>query len=244
MVNVDSSVPFYVQVKEDILNKIHSGELLPGSRLASEKELTQQYGVSTITIRRAVSELVDENVLERKQGKGTFVLQRNFQRNFSQTGMGFSEICEANGMAVSTLVLNAEVVNDPPEEILEQLELPKGFHVVYIRRLRYADQQPVVIETTYFPMHYAYLLDIDLAHDSMYRTLRTHEENFCPYNQFGQRKIRLISADKETASLLRIKLNSTILFSDSVVYDEGTGKPVHTSTHVGYAQKYNFTMQV
>ena len=200
MVNVDSSVPFYIQVKEDILNKIHIGELLPGGRLASEKELTQQYGVSTITIRRAVSELVDENVLERKQGKGTFVLQRNFQRNFSQTGRGFSEICEANGMAVSTLVLNAEVVNDPPEEILEQLELPKGFHVVYIRRLRYADQQPVVIETTYFPMHYAYLLDIDLAHDSMYRTLRTHEENFCPYNQFGQRKIRLISADKETAS--------------------------------------------
>ena len=125
MVNVDSSVPFYVQVKEDILNKIHSGELLPGSRLASEKELTQQYGVSTITIRRAVSELVDENVLERKQGKGTFVLQRNFQRNFCQTGRGFSEICEANGMEVSTLVLNAEVVNDPPEEILEQPELPK-----------------------------------------------------------------------------------------------------------------------
>ena len=114
MVNVDSSVPFYIQVKEDILNKIHIGELLPGGRLASEKELTQQYGVSTITIRRAVSELVDENVLERKQGKGTFVLQRNFQRSFSQTGRGFSEICEANGMAVSTLVLNAEVVNDPP----------------------------------------------------------------------------------------------------------------------------------
>lgn len=244
MVNTDSSVPFYVQVKEDILNKVRSGELQPGSRLSSESELTKQYGVSTITIRRAVSELVDERVLERKQGKGTFVLRRSFQRSFSQIGRGFSEICEANGMQVSTLVLQAEVLNDPPEKILEQLELPKGFHVVYIRRLRYADQQPVVIETTCFPMYYAYLLDIDLAHDSMYRALRTHEEDFRPYNQFGQRKIRLISADKETAELLKIKPNSTILFSDSVVYDEGTGKPVHTSTHIGYAQKYNFTMQV
>lgn len=244
MINANSAVPLYSQIKDDILSQINDGTLAPGSRLASEKEMTKHYGVSMITIRRAVTELVEEHVLERKQGKGTFVLQRSFHRGFHRVGRGFSEICAANGMKATTLVLEARVLDNPPEEILDRLEIRNRSSVVYIRRLRYADQQPVVIETTYFPMEYAYLLDLDLNHESMYNALRDHEVNFCPCSVFGQRRIRLIKADKETAELLKIKTNSTILYFDSLVVNGENGKPIHISNDIGYAQKYNFTLLI
>ncbi len=244
MVNIESAVPFYAQVKEDLLRKIQSGELRPGCRIPSEKELTETYGVSIITIRRAVSELVEEKVLERKQGKGTFLLPRSFRRTFKSGAVGFSEICQANGMQVATRVLLAEVIKDPPLEVLKGLELPAGSAVVCIKRVRYADDQPVVIETTYFPLHFAYLLDADLNHASLYRMLQEHEKDLRLITQLGMREIRLVTADKPTAELLGVKPGSVLLSSKAVVFDETTGKPVHTSLHIGYAQKYNFTMLV
>lgn len=244
MVKTESIVPYYAQVKEDLLDRIHRGELPAGSRIPSEKELTQYYGVSTITVRRATLELVEEKVLERKQGKGTFVIQRSFQRSFQTTSKGFSEICEANGMRASNKLLEGKIVSDVPENILDRLELEKGSQAVYIKRLRFADGLPVVIETTYFPIHYAYLLEIDLNTDFMYRTMRAREADFRPFCPPGQRQISLVSADRETAKLLNVKPGSTLLYSDANVWDESTGKPLHTSAHIGYAQKYNFTLQI
>lgn len=242
MVNTESVIPFYAQVKDDLQLRIEKGELQAGSRIPSEKELTEYYGVSTITIRRATAELVDEGVLERKQGKGTFVTRRTFRRSFRET-RSFSEICEGNGMEVSTKLLKGEIVADPPAGILEKLDLRKGAHVVCITRLRYADGLPVVVETTYFPIHFAYLLETDLEHESMYATMRNREDDFALIVPPGQRLIRLESANKEIARLMNIKPGSALLRSDAVVYNEITGKPVHTSQNIGYAQKYNFTMQ-
>lgn len=133
MVNTESAIPFYSQVKEDILSKVQNGELQPGFRIPSEKKLTALYGVSTITIRRAISELVEEKVLERKQGKGTFVLRRSFRRTFKSGAVGFSEICRANGMQLTTRVLCAEIMKDPPQEVLDGLELAEGSAVVHIK---------------------------------------------------------------------------------------------------------------
>lgn len=242
MVNTESAIPFYSQVKEDILSKVQNGELQPGFRIPSEKKLTALYGVSTITIRRAISELVEEKVLERKQGKGTFVLRRSFRRTFKSGAVGFSEICRANGMQLTTRVLCAEIMKDPPQEVLDGLELAEGSAVVHIKRVRYADNQPVVIETTDFPLRFAYLLDADLNHASLYQMIRENERDVQLITPQGTREIRLVTAGKDTAELLNVKPSSVLLSSKAVVYDKTTGKPVHTSLHIGYAQKYNFIM--
>lgn len=244
MVNTKSAVPYYSQVKDDILWKVQTGELPPGLRIPSEKELTALYGVSSITIRRAISELVEEKVLERKQGKGTFVLRRSFRRTFKSGAVGFSEICKANGMELTTRVLRAEILKQPAQDVLDGLELPAGSAVVHIERVRYADGQPVVIETTDFPLRFAYLLDADLNHTSLYQMIRENERDVQLITPQGTREIRLVTAGKETAELLNVKPSSVLLSSKTIVYDKATGKPVHTSLHIGYAQKYNFIMLV
>lgn len=244
MMDTECAVPLYVQVKEDLQRRIQNGELPPGSRIPSEKELTGQYGVSTITVRRAITELVEGRALERKQGKGTFVLRRSFKRSFKPLAVSFTEVCRNNNMRASARLIQGEINGDPAQEILSKLELPAGSSVVCIKRLRFADEQPIVIETCWFPMRYAYLLDINLEHESMYRTLQDREKDLRLIVKTGERLIRLVSANKEEAQLLNISPGSVVLSMESVCYDEGTGKAGHVSSHIGYAQKYNFAVIV
>lgn len=244
MVDVDSSVPLYSQVKEDLLRRIQGGELPPGSRIPSEKELTKAYGVSTITIRRAVAELVEESTLERKQGKGTFVLRRSFKRSFKPLAVSFSEVCRNNNMRASARLIQGEIIHEAAADIFRQLELPVGSPLVCVKRLRYVDDQPIVIETCWFPLRYAYLLELDLDHESMYRTLQAREKDLRIIVKTGERIIRLVTADKEEAKLLNVRPGSALLSMESVCYDEASGRPIHASLHIGYAQKYNFAVLV
>ena len=97
MLDQNISTPLYEQLKvalkEDIRNKIYK----PGDRMPSEIELEKQYSVSRITVRRAIKELCEENILIRKQGKGTFVLDKDNYRRIDSTVGGFHEALEAEG---------------------------------------------------------------------------------------------------------------------------------------------------
>lgn len=244
MIDVGCATPLYEQVKDDLSERIWIGELQPGTRIPSEKELAEHYGVSTITIRRAVSELVESNLLERKQGKGTFVLRKAFNRSFKQQAMSFTEICRSNNMKASARLLHGEIIYHADEALLRKLELPPDSPVVYIERLRFADDQPIVIEGCWFPPHYSYLLDINLEHESMYKAIQEREKDIRIIVRSGERIIRLVNADKRSAELLNIRTGSAVLSLESVTYDEISGSPIHASAHIGYAQKYNFAVVV
>lgn len=99
-------VPLYSQVKDDILLRIREQEFGPSEKIPLEKEFAAMYKVSIITVRRAISELVEENILQRKQVKGTFVSQKPFQRSFLPEAKSFTENCKKwsilNGSASRT----------------------------------------------------------------------------------------------------------------------------------------------
>ena len=79
---MSKKTPRYLQIKQMILQKIHEGEWQAGEAIAPELTLAQQFGVSRMTVNRALKELSEENVLERRQGSGTFVTQRHFSHTF------------------------------------------------------------------------------------------------------------------------------------------------------------------
>ena len=93
----DSITPLYIQLMESIETEIISQRYSPGDRLPSEKELSSMYSVSIITVRRAVSNLIEKGVLSRRQGKGTFVSKPRFKKDIKQVS-GFSDVCERLGM--------------------------------------------------------------------------------------------------------------------------------------------------
>jgi len=139
--------PVYVTFKETIRKRIESGELAPGDKLPSERDLACAHGLSRMTVRQALTELVTEGMLYREQGRGTFVSAHKFQqRNISS----FTETVRLRGLKPETKVVFFSVC-EPPAEAADMLNA-KG-EVYRAVRIRLADGIPVAVEEIFIPMH-------------------------------------------------------------------------------------------
>src|SRR5215472_9864244 len=140
----NSPVPRYHQLKEILREKIRSGEWKPGDIIPSERELSETYGISRMTARQAITDLVNEGLFYREQGKGTFVSQRKITQQLLHL-TGFTEDIKARGQRPGTKVLSAETI--PADEgTAEKLRIDPGTSVFRLRRLRIADGSPLAIE--------------------------------------------------------------------------------------------------
>lgn len=199
------------------------------------------YNVSIITIRRAVSELVEEQVLQRKQGKGTFITKKSFSRPYLQNALSFTEICQANGMKASAQLLRREVLSVPDPDTLRKLALPEGSQVLVIERLRYADGIPIVIEQDCFSMEYAFLLDADLEQRSMYQVIRENKTvDLRPV--VGQRSVKIAKASGRIARYLNIRESTPVLQYVGLCWEMISDRPAHTSFQTGYGEQMDFAL--
>lgn len=178
--NEDSTVPLYAQLMTEIVDNITDGTYPVGSKIPSEEKLIARYGVSRITVRRAVQELVAEGVLEKHQGKGTFVLQRKVKAKFTQdsTVQSFTQACADNGVQAGARLISCERVSGMEEE--------QGFFgfgtegtLLRIERVRTADGIPIMVEENYFPAdRYGFLSHVNLEDTSIFEIIaeRLHQE--------------------------------------------------------------------
>ena len=137
MMIMDSSKPLYLQVEADIKNRILSKQYMPGDKLPTENELSDQYNVSKITIRKAIQNLSDEGYVNKVQGKGTFI---NFKKDklYLNKTSGFKESLSSLGHASRHDIIQASFLN-ADEDIAEKLMIPMGTKVVYIEDARFPD---------------------------------------------------------------------------------------------------------
>jgi GntR family transcriptional regulator, N-acetylglucosamine utilization regulator len=147
VIDQQSKVPLYYQLKEELKKKILKGEFKDGDLLPSEREFSERYDISSTTIRRALNDLVHENLLERKAGKGTFVRMGKVTRDLRKV-LGFTQNMKEMGLIPSTKVLSKKVV---PANIFarERMGLKKGDRIVKLERLRLANDVPMMLETRY-----------------------------------------------------------------------------------------------
>jgi DNA-binding GntR family transcriptional regulator len=234
----NSVVPLYEQVKESIRQEIlHSG-LKPRQKLLTEKEYVNKYEVSIITVRKAVSELVKEGLVEKKQGKGIFVSAPAYQKSFSSRVMSFTETCLANGLRPGARLLEADsIVPDP--KILKRLGLPDGTMTVHLVRLRLAGDMPCVVEENFFPPDFSWLLKTDLTDKSLYRLLREDRGiDILP----GPLTLKIIRADKATAELLQVPRNTPMLRTEGLLF-RTSGEPLHVCFQKGYGEDFDIIVR-
>lgn len=170
MLNQDAMTPLYVQLMEEVEKSIRSGEYKPGDRLMTEAEMAKKYGVSLITVRKAIGSLTEKGLVVRKQGKGTFVVRPKLFRNMKKL-QSFTEMCTQMGVKPGARMLENRLI-PADRKIAESLGVEAGSSVIYISRLRYADQEPVQIEKSYFPLKYAFLLEAKFDDNSLFDYLR------------------------------------------------------------------------
>src|SRR5215472_7045288 len=120
----NSPVPRYHQLKEILREKIRAGEWKPGDIIPSERELSENYGISRMTARQAITDLVNEGVFYREQGKGTFVTKRKITQQLMRL-TGFTEDISARGQRPGTKVLSAHML-PADETTAERLRISPG----------------------------------------------------------------------------------------------------------------------
>lgn len=166
-----SRLPLYCQLANTIEDKITSGVWKTGDRIPSEQELGEQYGMSRITVRKAVEELERQGRVEKIQGKGTFVIGRSIVQNLGNL-YSFTHEMERQGKVSSTRLLERRI-EKASHRLSLNLGVEKGEDVIYVERLRCADHnQPIMLERAYFSAaSYPFIMDIDLDTQPLYQTL-------------------------------------------------------------------------
>ena len=230
----NSVVPLYKQLKDLIAKQISEGVLKPNDRIPTEEELSKMYSVSRITVRKAVSELVEEDVLAKKQGKGTFVREKKITEDLGNPN-SFTRLCERNGKTPGgrTLLFRLEEATDRDRK---ELELAEGEGVIHIQRLRSADGVPVMIENLYFPGHLKKILEENLDDHSLYQILR---QKYNLTSGGSLMAIELSECTKEEAGLLQVPAKTPLLLVREVVYDQNN-RPLHRTKTVLLGDKFKY----
>lgn len=221
MLKQDAITPLYVQLMEELETSIRNGVYKPGDKIMTEAEMAKEYGVSLITVRKAVGSLMEKGLVVRKQGKGTFVTKPKYSRNMKKL-QSFTEMCEQMGVKPGARVLENRLIM-ADKKVADRLGIEPGSNVVYISRLRLADGEPVQVEKSYFPLKYAFLLEEDLNNGSMFECLK---EKAGAKVASSEKMIELCRATAEEAALMDVKKGDYLLFVKSTAYDEN-GEPMY-----------------
>jgi GntR family transcriptional regulator len=228
-------LPRYYQLKELIRDRIRGGEWVPGTLIPSERILSEQYGISRMTVRQSVTELVNEGLLYREQGKGTYVGRPKIAQQLLRL-TGFTEDMQARERRAGAKVLSAEMwpANEPTAE---RLRIKVGQPVYRLRRLRTADGEPLAVETSCITfLGCERLLHHDLEQESLYRLLETTYD-VPPIAADQELEADVVGEDD--AVLLRVAPGSPVLRTRRVT-ETRRGQPIEYATSVYRGDTYRF----
>ena len=171
MLNKESSIPLHAQLANLLREQLVRRELVPNDRLPSERDLCQQYGISRITVRQALSDLAQEGLVYASVGKGTYVAEPAFQEDL-QPLSSFTQDLERRGMGATSRVLEAGIIQ-ADSHLAGIFFVPCGAEIVRLHRLRMASDLPIAIQLTHLPHHLCPgLLQFDFSTRSLYEVLR------------------------------------------------------------------------
>jgi GntR family transcriptional regulator len=218
-----SPIPYYVQLKHALSDEIESGNWKPGDRLPSEPELCQKYGVSRTVVRQALGEMTHEGLVVREKGRGTFVTEPKIRsRSLVHSLVGFYEDMAERGYPPITDVLEQSIEPASPK-LATSLEIDPMTPVIKLVRLRYVQDEPIVLVSSYLPYDLCpTLVNADLTNQSLYTFLK---QEYGLSVARGRRTIDAVLATEREAELLQIEKGAPLLRLDSVSYMQD-GRPL------------------
>ena len=232
-------VPMYFQLKNIILQKINEDELKPGELLPTETQFGDMYNLSRTTVRQAIIELVTEGYLYRVKGKGTYVAKPKILQDFMRKLESYSEQMNRLGMKARTDVLLLRM-EKAKEEVADALNIRKGDNVVLLKRLRYANDEPIVVLNTYLPSICSEILEIDMEEKSLYEIMTRRNETKVVR---VLRQVEAISAKKEESDYLQIPIGHPIQLTTTIGFNE-RGRPVEYSVAKYRGDKNKFIIEL
>jgi GntR family transcriptional regulator len=212
----------YSRIQENIAELILSGKLAPASKIQSEREFSEDLGVSRMTVRRAITELVNEGLLERKHGSGTYVAKPKVTYESGELVNYVQAMQSRNISTASQLLEFGEIVAS--RRLSDVLAIEIGGPIYRVAILRFANRVPVILERGFFPCNrWPSLVDWDLEKSSAIDLL-TAVYNSTP-GRISQ-TLEAVAAAENVAQQLRVEEGFPLLMLSRVVYLRETEVPV------------------
>lgn len=216
-INRRSKLPLYHQLYEILRGPIVRGEWQPGDLIPPESELIERYQVSRTTVRQVLDRLVNEGLIYRQRGRGSFVAYPTLEQGLVRI-VNFTEDMLQRGFRPASRVLSSGLL-PAPQDIAEKLGIEPGEELAYLKRLRLADDEPMGIEESYLVHRYCpgILSRNDYATCSLRVVL---DRDYGIRWSRARQVIRAISASRDLARLLAIPSRSALLFIERVSYSQ------------------------
>lgn len=235
-INRNISIPLYYQIQEILEEKILSGEWPEGYQLPTEKNLSEFFDVSTITVKRAIHELVNKGLLYRVRAKGTFVSKELKEENiFNLVTFGYEQEEMSDHKILNSAIETAE------RNVVRKLLLKKGDQVIRLDRLKLEGTEAIAIERTYI-VHYI-MPDFPLKRsetDTIYNIIRDE-----PAIKLGKAKVYFstTTATDEEADLLEIDKGTPLIIMERISY-LSTMHPIEYSKFIMRQDKAKYFFEV
>ena len=227
-----NGIPFYIQIRESLKDQISQGLLAPGQQLPSEDELAADYGVSRMTVRQGLASLIDDGLLYRRHGSGTFVSNSDVQRDHRRL-TNFFESCQRRGKEAYAQVVQFETIL-AGQAVAEALHIATGDPVVRIVTLRTIDGKPVTLHDAQLPV--ALFPKLQTANPQELQLESRHVwqlvEDYGYELSHVTERLEAQPADENLARVLNVSVGSPILYGARVVY-------ATDGTPLKYADCYN-----
>ncbi len=201
MSDTNSFLPKYYQISSEIIKKIKKGEISPGSRVLSENEIIQQYGVSNTTARKVLLEIENAGLVERIRGKGTFVKDFVVERTATKV-LGFTRNMTEQGLVPETRMIDKEIITHDIQMNISGRRYTIPGPVFKLRRLRLANRVPMMHETRYISMVFC----PDIAEQDLEQSLYTiYKEVFHQSITEIKQDLSAVILDEESLKIFQVK---------------------------------------
>jgi GntR family transcriptional regulator len=219
------SIPLYLQLEQVIKSKILIGEFMPGDQIPTEKDLCNTYKVSNVTTRQAILNLVNEGLLFRRQGKGTFVKEglKNIKNIKTLRLRGDLEDIIPEGVSEQIVDVLSIVQTKSPKLVVKRLNLSEEDTVVQVRRTRRDNSTPESYIRNYLPYEIGKKVKkTDLEKNTMLHVL---SNKLGISIKGGTQYIGALVADYDIASALKVNISSPILYFETLIFGK-KNKPI------------------
>lgn len=238
VVDKGSPIPMYVQIEEELKRRIDTGEYPVGTAIPSERELTELFGVSRMTVRQSITNLANEGLLYREKGRGTFVASPKVEQPL--TGLtSFTEDMKARGLVPRNKIIHfGQGLPDP--DIAGELKLQPDEQVFTVERIRYANDKPMALERTFLPVKLFPGLDEAKLNGSLYSLIEQEQQLTISH---ASQRMEASLVQKEEAALLEIAMPAPILTIERVSYLTN-GTPFEVVRSMYRADRYKFITEI
>lgn len=233
---VNSFIPLYQQLYDNIRKQIAAGIYKPGDKLPSEGDLCKEFNVSRITVRNALNELVKEDILCKKRGKGTYVTIPE-RVEATCAGNSFTNSCHRINAKPSTKII-ATTIEKANKYVSEALSIKPEEKIICIKRLRLIDDVPVIFEVDYFRIDYMFLLKEELEDRSLMEVI---SQNISTLPKRVENIFEVKHSNKEYSTHLKCASSMPLLKVRQMVYTENNDVLYYNEQYIR-SDKYKYAV--